>query len=270
MAKVEEKENSFLKKLTTPLGIGTALVVSAGIGLGLLFLKNKLQKSESEYDKILQKIKAKIEEEKDLNTYSDDLISLVYETVPLITQEEFNKFATTLEEEKIQVVDDIPKYCASVQKFGIGVGKVLDAAFAKIIQDAGGVPDLFLKAEGSRKNNSQKIFMKFQKLIGAMKSKTPKPPNKHKITEELVKKVCAYESELFEELKGKDIKTVFPIPPIIMVWVPNKVYAKFGIDINSEEVAAVVQELMKKDPEFKKKAIERNTLIGEVLRSVRP
>ena len=233
----EEKNNRFLKRLTTPLGIGTAIVVSAGLGFALYHLRKKLNKSDSKAQKLIERIREKIKEEQktDPNTYSEELIKLVYECTPLVAQEKYNKIKLEWIKERTEALEDIPKYVEIGTKYSQKLVKQMLESMFQIVKEAGGSPQVFVTVERERRKNSKQAMLEYTKLLNLLDSRATARPNRKKLTVELVREVMEFQKELFTDMVKKGGRKKFKIPSMLAAWVIDKAYETFGVDAASQE-----------------------------------
>ena len=260
MEKIQQQnENSFLRRLQTPLGFGIAILVSAGIGFGLSILQHRLKEgSLPEYQKLIREIKELLEEQKGETTYSDQLIKLVYECAPLIAQEDYSSASSKAKADRIATVDDLEKYNKVSVAYAEHLVVVTEKAFSQIIKDAGGFPNHFIQVERDRKPRVQSVMDSYQNMMMRLKLKSNLIPSKHKITPEAIKEMQRYELELLEEIKTKNLISKMTMPFVIIIWITDKLYQKFGINMETPEYKDLYNDLLKTDPEV----IELSKKIG--------
>ena len=252
MEKIQPKEKqTFLQKLKSPLGIGTAIGVSITLGLAIAYLKKKLKGPKSLYQQLTEKIKEKIKDSNLTNPYTDELIILVYQCTPTIAQDHYDKALQIATEKQQGFIDDIPRYSEAVAEFGMELIKLLKDSYNKIIEEAGGLPNLFIQVEQQRRQASSQIRRVYMDMVAVLRQKHPSRPNKKELTLEVVKETLKYQLKLFEDLASGAIKAEFPDPSLTVIWVPDKTYVKFGIDVTSEDYAQAMKKFIVVDLELR-------------------
>ena len=267
MEKVPESNTkSLIDHLKTPLGLATVVGISAGIGLLVGLLHKKFTKKDKnlqngqnnkESKNMFKMIKNTIKLENKYNSYSDELILMVYEFIAISAQDEFNELMNETEKQRISLVNDPKAYLQSLQDFEKSVTETVKNQLGKVVEEAGGVADLFLDVQAERQTVSQAIAHDYQKLIMKLRSKYERlrAEQQRKVTPELVREICEYQKELFEELETKSLLRVFGAKVIALLWVRDQVNQKFGVDITSRTYLKVAKELNNSDPGFREPSV---------------
>ena len=266
MEKVQNKESGFLKKLMTPLGFGTAIAVSAGLGFGLAFLRNKLAKPKSEYQMMIEKIKKRVKEEKDNSTYSDELIKMVYEAVPLVIQKDFNKISNKALKNRIKALEDIKAYDRATADFGLEALKIVNLGAIIVIKKAGGIPTRFQESDKLRRENSPELQQARFQVFANLREKYNTPQAGITLTDELVREVEAYFLELSQRVFSEKLEEEFLEAKVFAAWVCDHVYKKFGLDHTTDEYRRIKANLVKEDPEFKALTEESSRIALDILK----
>ena len=272
MEKVEKMNLSFVQKLKTPLGLGAAILVSTGIGITLKFLssKNKVEKDEenitakSEYQILLEQIQDKLKEE-ETESYSNELLKMVYECAPLITREEYKKLIQGSAQRRMQVLDNIPEYESEFDKLNQKVMQLLGNAFVRIIKEAGGSEGVFKISHQQGMSKSEEIQQGFENVIKELKSEEKGQNSSFELTAELVKEICAYQEGAYKELIERGLKNHFKSPMSPILWVTDNLNRKFGIDTSSVEYKAAFEKLTNSDQELQKVVEKHMKVISDLL-----
>ena len=235
----------------TPLGFGTAIILSAGIGFALAFLRNRLKNGLSEYEKMIEKVKKKLKEEESQTTYSNELIKLVYEGTKLIAKQDYSAASLKSIKSRMKVLEDLQAYNLASIEFGNDLVDLTEYAFSKIIKEAGGCLKMFIQAERERKNHHQEMMKAYQDLIGQLKSDSPLRATKKQLTDELVREILFYESSLLERIFAEKLMDQLAEPIVILIWISDMVYDKYEVNMNTTEYKKAFLDLVGRDPELK-------------------
>ena len=266
MEKPQKEENSFFQRLLTPAGLGASILISAGIGFGLVLLKNKLLKGGDESpEALLEQLKKKLKKEKGTQIYSKELILLYYKNYQIYVDRELGKLMKERMTEKLKVIDDIPKYKQTrsvyeemiINKIGLGI--------EIFIRQCGGDHQVFLKSDEKWRVESKEVAGAFQTAIQTIGSKDPLfLARKKPLTADLVKEVLKYLEEILGEIISKELYKQFDGIPGIKDWVTDKVYAKFEVYDMSAEFQDAKVKFGKDDIEIQKSSTQVITSIREI------
>ena len=250
MERVQEKESTFFKKLMTPIGFGTAIAVSAGIGLGLAFLSKKLGNSKSEYQKLIEKIKTKLEEGNGGSIYSESLTQMVYKCVILTAQKDFNELLHAVLDGQKEVIDDPEKYCQMMATYGQTLIKFEEKSYCKVIKDAGGLPYSFVQHQKQMREDSEIYRAMYIDMISRLRANYSKQFEKKELNVELLKKIFEYKLNLCEDLEAKRIKHEFPMPILVPSWIHGKILVEFDLRASKDDFVEALDRLAGTNPEL--------------------
>ena len=243
MNQKEEKLQGFFATLTTPLGLGTAIAVSAGIGISFYFLHQKLQKPKTEYEKMIQQIKKHVKIESrgsQKDTYSDSLVQMVYKTTPMVIQEALKTLYEENLDQRLKAINEAEKsqYKALCQGLNQAILSLIESTSLKIVEEAEGSKDRFKRATSpKRRQLSRQLKFYYEGCINSIVKKAPTRPNKATLSKELFMDILDFKRQLLSaELSSRGVEWTDGCTGLIVVWIYDRVYEKFGVDIRSEEL----------------------------------
>ena len=269
MEKAQDKENNFLKKLMTPAGFVAAIAVSLGLGFGIAFFRTRLGKRElSEYEKVIQRIREKMKENKgdNINPYSDEVIKMVYDAVPLVDQGQFNTAFEKILNQKLAVLEDFQKYMEVTRSFSVALFENYKTRMYKVVEDAGGSVTEFSQIEAQRSRTSPHLQECFDQGVSDLKTNYSKSKFDKNLTDEVLREAETFYLELFKRIDSEKIYKNFIHPLVTYAWACDYLRKKFGVDLNTKKYKAVRKRLAETDPEFGKLQKEIDRVCAEVER----
>ena len=266
MEKILNNKNSLIKKLTTPLGFGVAIVASAALGFGLAILRRNLSSAPKElsYKVLLQMLKKKIKEEKGATTYSKELIDLYYRCYPDALGENYKKLVKARLEERLKVIDDIPKYIKTKESYQKKMVQVMGDGLKTLIVDNGGSAEVFVTSDTKWKAESKEIAELVEATFVKIRSVDPVHQASRPLTVEFMKEVIDYQVELLEQILSEELYKQFRDTFDGQGWVSDKIFQKYGVNVDGREFNRAIPELVEKDKELEKSFLKVNNLIRKV------
>ena len=231
-----DKDYWFSKNLKTPLGFGIALILSFGVGFGLseLSFRGKAQKRRSLYKKRVKDIQKVLNEEPDFKTYSLNLVKMVYETVPLAIQEDYNQVYREFIAKRRNSVDNFEEYINVTNNYTQNTIEVMNKGLRLIITDAGGSFAILQQSRTKWARQGQEMTDVIMDLFRRIEVEVPRKPNTRKITKELLKQIYEYKLQIMFDFKSDKIRN--GLEAVVMkIWLRDKVFIKFGVDMETQK-----------------------------------
>ena len=272
--KIENEESSLLHKLTSPLGFGGLVLASTAIGFGFAFLQHRLKKGKRlkkfELQKLTEKLISLVEEEKESETYSDELIKLTYTCASLSKkiQKECSILVKKSFQERIKVLDDPDQYREVFDGFSSQLSQLLIRKICSIITDCRGDQKRFIASSFGRMRDSDDLRSSFYSLSKLMQSRSlmlSEHQNQTHISDNLAKEVFDYELGLYQDPETRQILKKLKDKAYVFNWVFDQIFQKFGIDGASKDFNIALVRLRGVDDEFRQKATIYRNLHLEVI-----
>ena len=251
MEKTETTQNAIIEKLKTPLGFGIALLTALGVGyvLSKLFKKSK-NSNQATYQKLVQEIKELLKQETGASQYSINLIKKVFDCAGYAAQPDFNKIYHDFVEKRRATVDSIKDYVGVVMGHSGNMRKVLNNAFQKIMDEAGGSFQTFKSSEESLVRQNQELLDQVVIVFDRLESNVPRKPNTQKIDKSLLKKIYEYKLGKIAHFRSQKINEAL-MAAIIKTMLRDKVYQEFGVDMETVGFVDKEREFGGSDPEIR-------------------
>ena len=242
------EDNRFWKTMKTPLGFGTALAVSAGLGVGLLLLRRRLSSPQPEYKKLVERVKEKIREQGANQSYSQVLINTIFGAVSPKAKKQCKALNKKYHLKRLKVLYNPVQYKTLVFKHRKELCNLIEedlkATFGRIDPISillfnltqPGYSALWesVLLEGFSANLRELITLEY----------------KRKLTVELYKEGYDYEFSIMNESRSYPILQKMKTDSLIAVWFSDHSSAKFGVDLISPEAQEIAGELVKTDPAY--------------------
>ena len=267
--KIEEKDSSLFDTLRTPLGLGVALLFSAGVGLGLAFLLKRAKKAKTEYSQLIESIRAKVKErkrQKKQPLVSDQIIEMVYFCTSKALKDKYENIVREERNLPEESRKDFNKFLSSLKSYATRLKVLVDSTIKQVIKEAKIPQTEFLAYQNLRLEESQHLQQSYHQILEPGKEVVERIPHKRKVTVELMKEVSRYEKKALEEALVKyDVKDRMSAL-LLPGWITSKVYCEFGVNTTRKDYIMEVVELSKRDSEYRELFEKTQGLLGEFLK----